>query len=193
MSVLEYNRENARQQRTTKAFPRFVSVHDDLAGHVEGEERFQSKEAAVLRVKNLLDRIHLKEERELLTLFLQEDGNVAAVARMVGCKENALRYRFKRLFRRIEKAGECGEISNPACIPAWIFNWLVGRTVLPWRVLKPGEDELLKAARIEGGNIAAAARRLKIDHATAYRRLRRIIARAIPCVKERSAALSCNE
>ena len=55
------------------------------------------------KVAAIQQRLPVKDRR-LLSLYLQEGGNYAAVARRLGRDSDGIRHRYHRLFRRIRVA-----------------------------------------------------------------------------------------
>jgi RNA polymerase sigma factor (sigma-70 family) len=90
----EYRRLCAR--KATPAFHHGTDTAKEMAAPVEDAEQRQS----VRRVA-AIGRALARDERRLIDLFLEENGNVSSVARRLRRDRSSLQARYHRLFRRI--------------------------------------------------------------------------------------------
>jgi len=94
--------EQMHRMDTAKRTPRYHGGERTLGVTAAGQEDASARES-VRRVAVIQQRLPVKDRR-LLSLYLQEGGNYAAVARRLGRDSDGIRARYHRLFRRIRVA-----------------------------------------------------------------------------------------
>lgn len=90
----EYRRLCAR--KATPPFHHGTDTAKEMAAPVQDTEQRQSVRR-IAAIRRALPR----EDRRLVDLFLEEDGNVSSVARRLRRNRNSLQCHYHRLFRRI--------------------------------------------------------------------------------------------
>jgi len=94
--------EQMHRMDTAKRTPRYHRGERTLRVTVARQEDASERES-IRKVTAIRQRLPVKDRR-LLSLYLQEGGNYAAVARRLGRDNDGIRARYHRLFRRIRVA-----------------------------------------------------------------------------------------
>ena len=94
--------EQLHRMDTAKRTPRYHRGERTLGGTAARQEDASARES-VRKVAAIQQRLPV-EDRRLITLYLHEGGNYAAVARRLGRDSGGIRARYHRLFRRIRAA-----------------------------------------------------------------------------------------
>jgi len=94
--------EQMHRMDTAKRTPRYHHGEHTLGVTATRQENAGARES-VGKVAAIQQRLPVKDRRQL-TLYLQEGGNYAVVARRLGRDSDGIRDRYQRLFRRIRAA-----------------------------------------------------------------------------------------